>query len=119
MMVKYYKLFIYILMEKMLIISGYTSCPLVTGNDKCILAEFNYSLEPLETFPISQAKERTSMYFMKKDVLPFIYWNAMLKYVHTVLLLSQFILLIDTFGYLQGTLERAKNLSTSGTFRLQ
>lgn len=58
---------------------GYTSCPLVTGNDKCILAEFNYSLEPLETFPLSQAKERTSMYFMKKDVLPFIYWNAMLK----------------------------------------
>lgn len=58
---------------------GYTSCPLVTGHDKCIMAEFDYQLEPLETFPISQAKERFSMYLMKRDVLPYIYWNAMLK----------------------------------------
>lgn len=58
---------------------GYTSCPLVTGFNKCILAEFNYQLEPVETFPVSQAKERTSMFYMKKDILPFIYWNLMLK----------------------------------------
>lgn len=58
---------------------GYTSCPLVTGNNKCILAEFDYKLQPLETFPVSQAKERTSMYWMKREVLPFMYWNFMLK----------------------------------------
>lgn len=58
---------------------GYTSCPLVTGSNKCILAEFDYKMEPLETFPVSQAKERTLAYYMKKDLLPFIYWNAMLK----------------------------------------
>lgn len=58
---------------------GYTSCPLVTGDDKCILAEFDYKLQPLETFPFSQQKERTTMYYMKKDVLPFVYWNLMLR----------------------------------------
>jgi len=58
---------------------GYTSCPLVTGFDKCILAEFNYKLEPLETLPINQSKERFLSYLMKKELLPFIYWNMMLK----------------------------------------
>lgn len=58
---------------------GYTSCPLVTGFNKCIMAEFDYQLQPLETFPIDQSKERKSMYFMKKDILPFIYWNFLLK----------------------------------------
>ena len=37
---------------------GYTSCPLITGRASCILAEFDYQLEPLETFPVNQAKER-------------------------------------------------------------
>lgn len=58
---------------------GYTSCPLVTGYSKCILAEFDYNLKPLETFPINQGNELRSMLFMKKHVLPFIYWNIMLK----------------------------------------
>lgn len=57
---------------------GYASCPLVTGYNKCILAEFNYKLEPLETFPISQDKEMTSMYLMKKYLMPPLYWNLML-----------------------------------------
>lgn len=58
---------------------GYTSCPLVTGYSKCILAEFDYNLKPLETFPINQGNELRSMFVMKKHILPFIYWNAMLK----------------------------------------
>ena len=37
---------------------GYTSCPLVTGYDKCILAEFDFNGVPLETFPIDQGKVR-------------------------------------------------------------
>ncbi|CAL8107463.1 unnamed protein product [Orchesella dallaii] len=65
--------------EPELIYDGYTSCPLVTGYDKCILAEFDYNGQPLETFPIDQSKERRSMFLMKKDVMPEIYWNLMLK----------------------------------------
>lgn len=58
---------------------GYTSCPLVTGYSKCILAEFDYDLKPLETFPINQGNELRSMFIIKKYALPFIYWNFMLK----------------------------------------
>lgn len=58
---------------------GYTSCPLVTGYGKCILAEFDYNLNPLETFPFSQDKERYSMYVMKKDFMPQVYWYLMLN----------------------------------------
>lgn len=58
---------------------GYSSCPLVTGYNTLILAEFNYEKEPTESFPVNQAKERRSMYIMKKDMLPIIYWNGMLK----------------------------------------
>ncbi|BES97595.1 Sulfide quinone [Nesidiocoris tenuis] len=58
---------------------GYTSCPLVTGYSSVILAEFDYSLTPLETFPVDQSKEHRAMFFMKKDAMPFLYWNGMLK----------------------------------------
>ncbi|XP_071610585.1 sulfide:quinone oxidoreductase, mitochondrial isoform X2 [Heliangelus exortis] len=58
---------------------GYTSCPLVTGYNKVILAEFDYNAQPLETFPIDQSKERVTMYHMKADMMPFLYWNALLK----------------------------------------
>ena len=58
---------------------GYASCPLVTSNKKCILAEFDYNLQPLETFPIDQSQERRSMFYLKKNVMPFLYWNIMLK----------------------------------------
>lgn len=58
---------------------GYTSCPLVTGYEKCILAEFDYTGQPLETFPIDQSKERKSMFILKRDVMPSIYFNLMLR----------------------------------------
>ncbi|WP_431029732.1 NAD(P)/FAD-dependent oxidoreductase [Lysinibacillus sp. LZ02] len=58
---------------------GYTSCPIVTGYNKLILAEFDYSKEPVESLPIDQGMERTSMYILKKDLLPIMYWNGMLK----------------------------------------
>ncbi|MCM3117625.1 NAD(P)/FAD-dependent oxidoreductase [Neobacillus sp. MER 74] len=58
---------------------GYTSCPLVTGYGRLILAEFNYDLQPQETFPINQARERYSMYVLKKNFLPVMYWKGMLK----------------------------------------
>ena len=58
---------------------GYTSCPLVTGYGKLILAEFDYDLQPAETFPFDQSKERYSMYLLKAYGLPQLYWHAMLK----------------------------------------
>lgn len=58
---------------------GYTSCPLVTGYDSLIMAEFGYDLKPQETFPFDQNKERYSMYLVKRYVLPQLYWHGMLK----------------------------------------
>jgi sulfide:quinone oxidoreductase len=58
---------------------GYTSCPLVTGYGRLVLAEFDYNLKPLETFPVDQTKERLSMYLLKKYGLPVLYWQGMLK----------------------------------------
>ncbi|WP_158737770.1 FAD/NAD(P)-binding oxidoreductase [Alteribacillus sp. YIM 98480] len=59
--------------------NGYTSCPLVTGYNRLIMAEFDYNLEPQESFPVDQGIERRSMYLVKKELLPLIYWNGMLK----------------------------------------
>ncbi|XP_018495457.1 sulfide:quinone oxidoreductase, mitochondrial [Galendromus occidentalis] len=60
--------------------NGYTSCPLTTGFENCILAEFNgFTSEPMETFPFNQAKERRSMYVLKKDIIPAIYWKLFVK----------------------------------------
>lgn len=58
---------------------GYTSCPLVTGYGRLVMAEFDYDLKPTETFPIDQSKERLSMYLLKKYLLPEIYWHGMLR----------------------------------------
>ncbi|MGM7634830.1 FAD-dependent oxidoreductase [Bacillus sp. Hm123] len=58
---------------------GYSSCPLVTGYNSLVLAEFKYGKIPSESFPMNQAKERRSMYIMKKDLLPIMYWDGMLK----------------------------------------
>jgi sulfide:quinone oxidoreductase len=58
---------------------GYTSCPVVTGYDTLVLAEFNYDNEPAETFPFDQSKERFSMLMLKKHGLPNLYWHGMLK----------------------------------------
>lgn len=58
--------------------NGYTSCPLVTGYGKLVLAEFDYDNTPQETFPFDQSKERWSMYQMKTKILPWLYWNKIL-----------------------------------------
>lgn len=58
---------------------GYTSCPIVTGYGKLVLAEFDYNNQPVETFPFDQAEERWTMYQLKKQVLPRLYWAAILK----------------------------------------
>jgi sulfide:quinone oxidoreductase len=58
---------------------GYACCPLITGYGKVIMAEFNYEGQPVPSFPLDPTKERWSMWVVKKDVLPWIYWNRMLK----------------------------------------
>ncbi len=59
--------------------NGYSSCPLITGRGKLILAEFDYDNNPQETFPFNQAKERWSMFILKRYILPFLYWSQILK----------------------------------------
>ncbi|HUG17917.1 MAG TPA: FAD/NAD(P)-binding oxidoreductase [Planctomycetaceae bacterium] len=59
--------------------NGYTSCPVVTGYGKMVLAEFDYNHEPVESFPFNQAKERWTMWILKKYILPPLYWSGMLK----------------------------------------
>ncbi len=59
--------------------NGYASCPLVTGYGRLILAEFGYGGIPMETFPFDQTKERYSMWLMKTQGLPNLYWHGMLR----------------------------------------
>ncbi|MGA1543797.1 MAG: FAD-dependent oxidoreductase [Saprospiraceae bacterium] len=62
---------------------GYSSCPLVTGYGKMVLAEFDYDnnrdTDPLIGKFVDTAKENWSMWMLKKYGLPFMYWNLMLK----------------------------------------
>ncbi len=58
---------------------GYTCCPLVTGYGKTIMAEFDYENKPKSSFPMNPAEERYSMWLVKRYVLPWLYWNRMLK----------------------------------------
>ncbi|BFM39503.1 hypothetical protein OLK001_14290 [Synechocystis sp. LKSZ1] len=58
---------------------GYTCCPLVTGYGKTIMAEFDYDNKPKSSFPFDPTQERWSMWLVKRYVLPWLYWNRMLK----------------------------------------
>lgn len=58
---------------------GYTCCPLITGYDKAIMAEFDYDRKPVSSFPTNPVKERWSMWTIKCYALPWLYWNRMLK----------------------------------------
>ncbi len=59
--------------------NGYASCPIVTGYGKMLLAEFDYENNPQPSFPFNTAKERYSMWLLKKYLLPWLYWNKMMK----------------------------------------
>ncbi|MFN3360844.1 MAG: FAD/NAD(P)-binding oxidoreductase [Pseudanabaenaceae cyanobacterium] len=58
---------------------GYTCCPLITGYNSAIMAEFAYDGKLAPSFPLDPTKERYSMYLAKVHVLPWLYWNRMLK----------------------------------------
>jgi sulfide:quinone oxidoreductase len=65
--------------------NGYSSCPLVTGYGKMVLAEFdydkNFTPDPkLKQMLISDSsKEHWRLWILKKYILPYLYWNKMLK----------------------------------------
>jgi sulfide:quinone oxidoreductase len=59
--------------------NGYSCCPLITGYGKTIMAEFDYDGNPYPSFPLDPTQERFSMWFLKRNVLPWVYWNRMLK----------------------------------------
>lgn len=59
--------------------NGYGSCPIIVGYGKLILAEFDYENKPMETFPFDQSKPRWTMWILKKYILPWLYWNKILK----------------------------------------
>lgn len=58
---------------------GYSACPIPTQYGKLMLAEFDYSNTPKMTFPFNQVKPRWSMWMLKTKVLPWLYWNKILK----------------------------------------
>lgn len=62
---------------------GYTSCPLLTGNKKVLLAEFKYGGVPKETFGmvpgLNQGTPHWAFYHLKKDFFPWVYKNFMIK----------------------------------------
>jgi sulfide:quinone oxidoreductase len=60
---------------------GYGSCPLTVENGKIVLAEFGFGGKLLPTFPwlINPLKATKLAWHLKKDILPWLYWNAMLK----------------------------------------
>jgi eukaryotic sulfide quinone oxidoreductase len=59
---------------------GYTSCPLVTGRNSLMLAEFNgFTATPMETFPYDQGNPTSFAYWLKAEAMPYIYWEMLLK----------------------------------------
>jgi sulfide:quinone oxidoreductase len=58
---------------------GYGSCPLTVEKGKIILAEFGFGGKLDTTFPWDSTKPRKSAWILKKYILPWLYWNCMLK----------------------------------------
>ncbi len=58
---------------------GYSVCPLITGYGKVVMAEFDYSQKPVSSFLVDPTRERWSMWLLKTRMLPWLYWNRMLR----------------------------------------
>ncbi|MEZ4802125.1 MAG: FAD/NAD(P)-binding oxidoreductase [Gelidibacter sp.] len=65
--------------------NGYSSCPLVTDYGKMVLAEFDYDGKFIPDPKLKQllikdsSKEHWRLWMLKKYMLPYLYWNKMLK----------------------------------------
>lgn len=64
---------------------GYTSCPFITGYGKMVLAEFDYDKNFMpdpklkRMFIKDSSKEHWRLWILKKYILPYLYWNKLLK----------------------------------------
>lgn len=61
---------------------GYGSCPLTVERGKIVLAEFGYGGKLAPSFPtwlVDGTKPARLSWMLKADLLPWIYWNGMLK----------------------------------------
>ena len=64
------------------IYDGYGSCPLTVERGKIVLAEFGYGGKLQPTFPswlVKGTQPSRLSWFLKEKMLPWIYWNGMLK----------------------------------------
>lgn len=62
--------------------NGYGSCPLTVQRGKIVLAEFGYEGKLLPSFPkwLIDGEQPTALaWILKEKVLPWVYWEAMLK----------------------------------------
>jgi sulfide:quinone oxidoreductase len=58
---------------------GYASCPLTTSVGKIMLAEFCYDGVVTPSFPFDPRVPRRAYWHLKKDFLPWLYWDILLK----------------------------------------
>ncbi len=57
---------------------GYASCPLTTARGKAIIAEFVYGGKVTPTWPMDPSRETRLGWWVKKVILPILYWDYML-----------------------------------------
>ena len=61
---------------------GYGSCPLTVEHGKIVLAEFGYGGKLLPSLPLwlIEGKRPSKLsWILKAQILPWLYWNGMLK----------------------------------------
>lgn len=64
---------------------GYSSCPFITGYGKMVLAEFDYTKKFIPDPKLKKmwikdsSKEHWRLWILKKYILPYLYWNKLLK----------------------------------------
>lgn len=65
---------------------GYSSCPFITGYGKMVLAEFDYEKKftpdpklKKQLFIKDSSQEHWRLWILKKYILPYLYWNKLLK----------------------------------------
>ncbi len=59
--------------------SCYASCPLITAYGRVVLAEFEYEKRVRPSLPWDSTRERRSAWWLNTLVLPWMYWQRLLK----------------------------------------
>jgi len=68
---------------------GYIACPIITGYDRVLLCELDYTGGPRPRIPwINTIRERYDMWLLKRYGLPWLYWHVLLR-GHTIPFLHQ------------------------------